>query len=92
MGADIFLAIILWCFVCVFVKERQKGQRGREARENTNEGGQKSHRQKWMREFFALGAEGTVPCCGDGPWDFEYSLLKKKKIYSENSLLPIFDF
>lgn len=69
---------LLFCDALCVCEGLAKGPaRQREARQNTNEAGQKSHRHKRTCKFLALGAEGTVPSRGDGPWDFEYPLLKK---------------
>lgn len=74
--------------VCVCEGVAKGPARQREARENTNEAGQKSHRHTWMREFLALGAGMEM---GHGTLKILCQKIKfKKRIYSKNSLPPIF--
>lgn len=71
-----FLWLLLCDAFCVSEGVEKAPVRQRKARENTNKIGQKSHRDKQIFKFLILGAEWAVPCCGDGPWDLEYSLFK----------------
>lgn len=58
---------LLFCDAfCVSEGVAKAPVRQREARENTNETGQKSHRHKQMCKFLILGGEWAVPFCGDG--------------------------
>ena len=76
MGADALVVTVS----CVCEGVAKGPTRQREARENTNGAGQKSHRHKQMREFLALGTEGTVRWRGDGPRNFENSSLKQSNL------------
>lgn len=71
-----FCWLLLCDAFCVTEGVAKAPVRQREARENANAAWQERHRHKQMIKLLILGAEWAAPFCGDGPWDFEYSLFK----------------